>query len=319
MVPVHFPRTQVKGTPVGDGIVLTKEGTTMSLNISLRTACLALVMIVFTFSVFAETPAETAMQEDFSRAYKQIDQLGKAKDTAGLVRKADEITRDWKPRNMDSYGKLIVHLCAVLRSHCADKEIPVKEIREISERTLQTYDPKKENNISIEEHFWLVAGLQEHLTYSKGTMTDDEWTAKRKAQGERWMIVWDRMEAAIDPKWDKKDLVVRNVSPPPGTHLQAGVSPAAVRDPALRVEYERAIEENNKKITHRNEQLRLGKLKKLFTLSLVRYFGGTYSVAPYRGEELEALLSRHIKDADIRSAILKAVEKNKPKEETARQ
>jgi hypothetical protein len=308
MASVRFPRTQIKGTPIGDGIVSTKEVTTMNLNISLRTACLALVVGAFAFSVKAETPAETAMDEDFSRAYKQIDELGKNKDTAGLVRKADEISRDWKPRSMDYYGRLIVHLCAVLRTHCADKGVPIKEITEISERALQTYDARKESNISIEEHYWLVSGLQARVVYAKDAMTDEEWATKRKGEAERWMIVWDRMEAAIDPKWDKNDLPVRNVSPPREAHLPAGVSPDDIKDPALRAEYEKAIEENNKKIKHGNEQMRLRKLKEQFARSLVLYFAGTYSVTPHNDSELESLLAQHVKDEKVKKAVLDALD-----------
>jgi len=266
-------------------------------------------------SIYAETSEEKAMREDFSQMYKQIDQLGKDKDMSGLMRKADEISRNWKAPSMKYYGELTVRVCTVLRSDCAEKKIPIEEIRGIAERALQTYDPKKEDNISVESHYSLLCAVQGQYTYSKettkGAMSDEKWVAKRKTEAERWMIVWDRMETAIDPKWDPNARLFAKVMPPAGTNLSPGASPDGIKDQALRAEYEKAIEENNLKIKHDSEQRQLQKLRKQFTRSLVRYFGGTYSVAPYNDEELEALLSRHIKDADIRSAILKAVKENK--------
>lgn len=265
-----------------------------------------------------------ALREDFTRAYQRISQLGKAENKSGLMQMADDISRDWKPRNVKRYGDLTLRLCQVLRSALRLENIPFADIRLIAQRAVDTYSPNAQDNISPDTHYRLVMYIQAHLTYPKGDMTDEEWEAKRKTETARWMVAWDHMEGAIDPKWNPDEVLHAEIMPPVETGCSAGVPPAGVSpdsidDPALRLLYEKAIEENNAKITHNTEQSRLRMLKEQFANSLARYFGGTYSVPPYNDSELEGFLTHHVKEAEVRSAILRTVAENKSKAETAQE
>jgi len=68
--------------------------------------------------------------------------------------------------------------------------------------------------------------------------------------GER-RALWRAIASAIDNELDAKDgagdLPPLNLAPPPETGLPAGVAPDSVKDPALRLTYERGLEENKSK------------------------------------------------------------------------
>jgi hypothetical protein len=61
----------------------------------------------------------------------------------------------------------------------------------------------------------------------------------------------------LDPKFDERAPVFMNVTPPPGSGVDAGADPAAIKDPALRAQYEKAILANSEAIKYRNLQLEI--------------------------------------------------------------
>jgi hypothetical protein len=257
----------------------------------------------------AEAPEDEAMLGQFSEAYQAITALGKAQNLSGLERMADDITETWQPRSMEYYGKLITYVCGVIGRDLREipSEVRVQHVRKLALRALETYDPRKDDNISIESHYRLVADVQGG-SYAKGSLTDEEWAAERRAKAKRWMVPWDRTEAALDLHFDEnKDLPVLSVTPPSGTGLPTGVSPDAIRDPALRAEYKQAIEENRRRAGYRREQRRLRDLKRVFTPSVIRFFREAYAIPPYDDAELEEFLSRHIAEPELREQILDAV------------
>ena len=281
----------------------------MRLQRTLQLVMTIAIATLFVSNLRAETAEEKALREAYAQASEEILELGRnQRDKAGLMQKADEISEYWPSRNMQYYGELMNDICRKLYNDCeVDYKIPREEIREVAWRALQTYDPNKADNISIESHYRLVSSIQGQYMYTeestKGEMSDNDWAAKRRGEVESWMVVWDRMEAAIAPDWDPNDLPMINVSPPDGVSGNSGMSPDAIKDPALREEYKQAIEANNRKSKYYGEQYELRKLKKRFSESLVSYFTGTYSIAPYNDEELEAFLTAHIKEEETRVAI----------------
>ena len=73
-----------------------------------------------------------------------------------------------------------------------------------------------------------------------------------------------RVQKDKDDSWGQKDWPHLNVSPPAATRLKAGVSPAAIADPALRAEYEAALDENRQKGIRAREQRQIRNLERSF-------------------------------------------------------
>jgi hypothetical protein len=64
------------------------------------------------------------------------------------------------------------------------------------------------------------------------------------------------IEGSIDSRFDPSDAPALNVTPPAEADVPAGADPAAIKDSALRSEYQRAIDANNVKSKYFNRQYR---------------------------------------------------------------
>lgn len=272
------------------------------------------LLAVAALSSAGETPAETRMGEEYSRAYYRIEELGTDGDKSGLLKLANDISAEWKPRSMHYYGELVLHLCQVLTS--ARQNSPLEDIRRIALDAIATYDPLAKQNIAIRTHFSLL-GFSEVRPSALLAMTDEDRQILRRAETERLMVLWDRMEATIDPNWDPDELVYRNVQPPPGVDHPAGVAPEVITDPVLRAQYEKAIEENDRKVKRRNEQKSLREMRPSVIRSLAAYCAGAYGATPQDDAWLESVLARHVSDPEVRSQIMKAVQDRRHADEPA--
>jgi hypothetical protein len=255
----------------------------------------------------AETAEEKTLRQDYSKVFQEIDALGQAKDKGGLLALATDIHNTWRTRDKKYYGALMLRVCQVLRSDCADDRIPFDEIRQIARQALDTYDRQRRDNISVETEYWLVVQLQENPTYSKGGMSDEQWSADRRSKAIRWLKAWQRMERAIDKKWDPNDFPPRSVAPPAETGLPAGVVPDAIKDPTLRSEYEKAIQAAKQKAETYIDQKQLRNLKKSFSRSLLHFLASAYTIEPYNDSELVELLGTYCEDAGVKKQILDSV------------
>ncbi|WP_343729599.1 hypothetical protein [Duganella sp.] len=77
-----------------------------------------------------------------------------------------------------------------------------------------------------------------------------------KPQAGEQRALWRAIGSAIDHEMHPEDgdLPQLNLAPPPETGLPAGVAPDSIKDPALRQAYERAIEENKRKVQRAHYQ-----------------------------------------------------------------
>jgi hypothetical protein len=269
-----------------------------------------IALMSFTMSWSAETPEERALREEYSQVYQQISVLGKAGEKDKIVVLTEEIHRTWPGKDKDYYGRLISLACGELLNRCAKDGTPYKEIRQIAKQALDTCDPNRRDNMSITTEYKLVDWFQGSPTYSKGEMNDEQWAADRRSKTIRWLTTWQRMEKAIDKKYDPNDpnnRPVANVVPPLETHKPAGIAPDAIKDPVLRAQYVKAIEANKQNIKRYNEQQELKSLKWQFTRSLLEYFGQAYSIQPHNDEEVTELLGKYIEDPKVVSQIRRIV------------
>lgn len=260
---------------------------------------------------FAQTPEEIKMRAEFNQARSKIQELRRNKDLLGLKNSASRLSSEWKEKNVEYYGDLMRELCNEIRRIKVDQNIDYETIRSLAKEAIDTYDPENENNISIETHYKLLNHLQARATYPKGSMTDVEYARQRELEVKRWVVVWNRLEDAIDPKFNPEDVVSAKVALPIGVNGNVGMAPSGIKDQKLRAEYENAIEENNKKIKYLTEQHKLRSLKRLFVKTLAQYFAETEMVQSRPEKQFAKILSENFKDPEVRADILKAVEAKK--------
>ncbi|RSZ56206.1 hypothetical protein HF313_21790 [Massilia atriviolacea] len=72
-----------------------------------------------------------------------------------------------------------------------------------------------------------------------------------------WLIIFDAIDSELAPNDDDTKQASLNVVPPLATGLPPGVSPEAIKDPALRAEYEAALAANDARNRRLSYQHRL--------------------------------------------------------------
>lgn len=96
----------------------------------------------------------------------------------------------------------------------------------------------------------------------EGEKESAKWMSLRQAHFDLWLTAFNHIDTLIDPTFDlqdKKNIPKINVMPP-GWTINSGASPDSIKEPALRDEYKRRIEENHKKTLKYNTQSFLQKI-----------------------------------------------------------
>ncbi len=110
-----------------------------------------------------------------------------------------------------------------------------------------------------------------------------------------WMAILSRIDAARDPRFNPDDPPVTRVAPPKvpgGPAYLPGVDPKQVRDPKVRAEYERAIEENRQKAEIAQRHWELEAIDTEVTEGTMRFLKRFYTSAPTDQRELRSLMER---------------------------
>jgi hypothetical protein len=253
-----------------------------------------------------------AKNNDYSNNYRRITQMREDSDIVGLekaVRKNSGKNAEWSQMGKEEYGKLMAHALKSWNSISseADDQGSKSRIQEYAEKVLYSYNTKETNNLSIETEFDLVSILHEKYTYSKGQLTDHEWSNTRRKGATAFLHVWQRLEKAQSEDVESNDLPEENVDIPEGVRGFPGMSPKLIKDPIQRAEYEKVIRANKKKIAAYNKRVSLQNSKKRYFSLIKKYLVLTYNIAPYDSRELRALLEAYVKHPDTRASFMDGV------------
>ena len=191
-----------------------------------------------------------AGESEFAYDHKRITEMRESKETDKFDDLAKDIQSKWSRSDKSTYGNLMVHTLKSWVSVCkrTNEKIPTDRIQEYASIVLATYDPAKIDNISIATELELVSVLYEKYSYSKGKQSDQDWEQVRHKGHEKWLHAWLRLEKAIDRDWDINDAPEENVPLPEGVSGFPGMSPELIKDSLLRLQYEKAIRENQEQI-----------------------------------------------------------------------
>jgi len=247
-------------------------------------------------------------QKEFREAMKQvsssIESLWQANDLVGVERLAEEIHMQWVEKNPQYHASLLLQICSPLSSGSFGDSRQYALSRKYALWALA--DP---NEISIETEVKLTGhgGILSLPEYGIGPQ-GQEFVKHRTKDMQVRFHAWKRLNDAIDLRWDPTDVPYVNVPLPPGVSgIRPGGSPAVIKDPKLRAQYEAAIEKNWKKAERYRIQYRSRQLKEHLEGVTQRLMVELYSIPPYNTKELERYLTKTIKNKATRDDIRKRI------------
>jgi hypothetical protein len=215
---------------------------------------------------------------------------------ADFINEGDEIERQWGANGGNNYGLLFRELVSVLQSSRVSGENPGAS--ELSQKYAVTA-LKKADSFDLETEWFLLTYLQYPL---KPPAEDSPEIRKRPEMVRLWLHALHRLESEKDKNFDPDDTGTMNVVPPQGAG-PAGMSPEMIKDPKLRAEYEKAIDENNKKIRYRNHQFQLRRHGPIIIREAIEDISKMYTKSPSDMAELTELMV----DANISKGLQKNI------------
>jgi hypothetical protein len=248
---------------------------------------------------FAQAETNPQLEGDMAR----LDALRSTSTLDSIRTQIDKDADKWRKLDRNAYVQYMLRACGTLSSY---------DIGDTTQRALLL----SEYSMSV-----LASGelpLQEQVQFveflSLDPMAFDQaaWKSLRSRKTRLWLEAWRRLTRAVDANFDFNDRPVLNVSPPRSTGLPSGVSPAAIKDPQLRAEYENAIAQNFAKAQRYNQQNWLKINASSFYQEAERYVVNAYTRTPSDLEELQRHLSKYVDDPAARERFLEGVRKSQP-------
>ncbi len=247
-----------------------------------RNVCIAFLVVLTNWSAVAgQAPADAEAKES-----ARVARAREHRDANGLAALADEYQTRWKRGERGAHlFKALHQIVGAVNSwewDNLDKQValPIK----IALFVLEQGGPDAPLDVQV--------AMACCLSLSPDQGTTSFTAAERKRRALLASQVLQRVLAKVDPTVDLSAPVFLNVSPPDGVpHAIPGMDPMAIKDPALRAEYERRIRENALLAQRKSEQYDVLRLKKRLLLPFERYLTAVYSSGSEAGSELEKILA----------------------------
>ena len=232
---------------------------------------------------------------------KQIDKLGKTQNLTGLSRAADSIEQTWGHQtDTRGYFALMDEVTNVLRSYTFASTDFVKQYALAQKYVLATL---AHDNVPLDITARLLPRLapEETLMLYKKPFNASSWVEVRHNRAPLWLQTRQtrqRLKHLVDPNYDFTSPTFFNFP----LDLQ--------QDPKRDAAHRKAIQENNKKIQGRDDQLLVRLQDKIFSPMAENEMIAYYSQAPYDMPELKHLLDVYMDDAATKQRIVDQVSKN---------
>jgi hypothetical protein len=286
------------------------------LNMSLKklaVGSIVILYILFAYNTLLSENTEPTPQEkqEYKNDSKRVDDLraslrqNDAIDFNTYKGLADSIEQKWSGRNKEYYAILTLKICSLLSNGTFKEYGNYDLIRKYALSALEEPD-------SIPLQFELdLASFVSTLHFGKDTLSGDVYAERRTKDTEIRLHGWKRLLDTIDPNWDPSpESLYADVPTPAGSGLPAGIAPSAIKDSAMRAEYEQRIRLKSETLKKYNEQYECRKWLEIYPPQFERYIIFAYSHPPYNTKELETLLNEYQIDQETKTRIIEAVEKN---------
>lgn len=221
----------------------------------------------------------------YEKTKELLKMLGDSGRLHDLIKEEEQIESKWGPTGGENYGLLYLRLIAALETENILKENPGARDR-IQEYAVTALKRADFFALDTERH---LLGKLRYLSDRDPPLVGPGIERRRERVG-LWLHALRRIERETDPSFDPNDLFVMNVRPPAGANIPSGASPSAIKDPEMRAEYERLIEENIKKAEYYNRQHRLRLNGPSIISNGVKYISKMYAKSPSDLEDLRNLL-----------------------------
>jgi hypothetical protein len=266
-----------------------------------------LTIVLFVGFVQAVTPpanqAAPATSEVDSELKQDLERLKHLADSGNLDNfkaNADAMLGKWAGRNLMEYSSAVYQIATLLRS----ADFPDRDRQSTILRAYVVGAIEKGDALPIDTELRLLLVLPTNASADR-----QDWPRSRSMIAQFWLRAWQRLDEELKKPFDRNDLPEENIRPPAATGLPAGVSPEAIRDSALRVEYEKALGENNRKAEHFRLRLALERLELPFKETAKGYVSTAYATPPLNLEELVRYLETYVSSKDVRSSVVDEVKK----------
>jgi hypothetical protein len=274
-------------------------------------------------------PDSTPMTANVDEAIQDENDISSAVatgDLKALQNLADKLEAKWFDKDKKYYWYIMSLICREFYSSVFNDE---GEYELASKYAIQTLDkmknlPESDKATPNIEFSLLMKIHSPSLTKANILQLSETglWNNKRSEIVKLYFQSWERLEKKIDPNYGKFDPNYRPapIRPPPGVNFFfSGMSPAAIKDPNLRAQYEKTLQEDHEKKMRGREQFQLMRTKKE-SLPLIQsdilflYSGPLYESKTLDIDALNADIFKYVKDEKTRQIILEAM-KNKLTEE----
>ena len=114
--------------------------------------------------------------------------------------------------------------------------------------------------------------------------TANDWEKRRDSKLALLLSVLAAIEDALDPKFDPNDPPPLHAFPPiEAGNIYSGMPPSAIKNPVLRTQYEAAIEENQKRLAHFNQESALRLVRHESMDDIVQFIKHSYGEKEHSG------------------------------------
>lgn len=245
-----------------------------------------------------------AMAVELQRDLGRVESFRASRNLDELVKVADDIENRWSGRRASDYAELMLRVSDTLSSVNFNDQRQYVFAQKYAEAALQ-----KAAEIPVDLQLHLILHLRADIGYERGEVKGEEWARVRNTKTKMWLQGWQQLRLQMNRSFDFNDVPSLNVSLPAGATGVAGMSPAQIKDPKLRAEYEDAIAANARKAEEYRRQYKLRQLDQLFSPKAEEYVVRVYSRDPANLSELKQLLEAYIDDYALREKILNEVTK----------
>lgn len=238
---------------------------------------------------------------NYQEVVSRLELLRDSRDLISLEKTVGELEQELSQVGGEDYSRSMLYVCNLLSSYdFGEYERQPLLLHQYADAAL-----KNVTALPLEVELQLLVHL-EHDFEDPGAEDDQErWSRKRRVRAAQWLRALRRLDDETVKDFNFMDLPQVNIAPP-DVSLPAGVAPEHVQDPAMRREYEAAIERNQQKADAFAKQWDLRELRNRYWPIGVRYIARAYSRPPLAEAELQRLLNEHLSDEDSKAAILDA-------------
>lgn len=236
-------------------------------------------------------------RDEYDATLRRLDALVRDNDRAGIIKIADELEAEWGRVGGDPFGRAMLEISNLLANNFRD--YPSSE-----KYAVQALSHSSTFSLRLETQ--LLGFVRRDLK-----LTTRDWPKERSTKTQLWLHAWGRLEREINRNFNFNDRPFLNIAPPSETGLPAGVSPEAIKDPALRRRYKAAIADNTKKSIEFNRQFELKYLDGILPKNAQEYLVRVYTKPPRNDLQLNNYLITYGISQPIRERILNEVRKDR--------